>query len=156
MRRKCRLIAVGLMPLIALGACAPHRNQPTPPSPIVLAQAKPGVVLAAAERLNEGSETLADDGTGAIYGGWTGLVIGSFFGQGTGRALGALIGLGAGALVGAITENEFERRRVTEYLIRLDSGEEILVITRGAPAHEEGDQIRVFDNAHGYSVVFPA
>ncbi|MEM9736394.1 MAG: glycine zipper domain-containing protein, partial [Pseudomonadota bacterium] len=122
------LIALVLM--AGMAACAPTPHVP-PPNAIELAEAERGVVISVSQVDSELSNTLADDGTGARIGGYAGLIIGSFFGQSEGRAVGALIGLGVGALTGAIIENEAERVTNTEYLIQLDTGEQIFALTPG-------------------------
>lgn len=142
--------------VLALGACSHAPDRHERPGPIELAQAETGEVLAVRAVDLGGSDTLIDDGAGARIGGYAGLVIGSFIGEGSGRALGALIGLGTGALAGALFENELERKSATEYLIRLQSGEEIVVLTRGSAQAAPGQSVRVINRGHGYSVVIPA
>lgn len=149
-----RLPTAAAIALLTLGACGPAPSERvSDPTPLQIAEAQPGVVLAARQISNPGSGTLADDGAGARFGGYAGLVIGSFIGEGSGRALGALIGLGAGALVGAVVENEVERETQTEYLIRLETGEEIVALTRGPQLHGVGESVRVVANGHGYATV---
>ncbi|MEL6479455.1 MAG: glycine zipper domain-containing protein [Pseudomonadota bacterium] len=158
-----RQIAVALLLTSSLAACASgtsSHSTANQPGPIELASAERGEVLAV-RRVDLGSsDTLVDDGAGARFGGYAGLVIGSFIGEGSGRALGALIGLGTGALIGAVLENEIERESATEYLIRLTAGdragEEVVVLAEAPPTVAIGQSVRIVRRGGGFALVVPA
>ncbi|MEM0922773.1 MAG: hypothetical protein AAGF44_11850 [Pseudomonadota bacterium] len=154
-----RFLILALAIPLGLAACARGTVETARPHPFEISTAETGQILALRPVDLSGSETLADDGAGARFGGYAGLVIGSFIGQGSGRALGALIGLGTGALLGAVIENEVERDGVTEYLIRLTdgprAGEEIVILT-DRPGPEPGETVRVIDRSPNYSLLLPA
>ena len=149
-------LAIAVLALGLLTSACSRAPDAQRPGPIELSTAQTAMVLAVRQVDLAGSDTLLDDGAGARFGGYAGLVIGSFIGEGSGRALGALIGLGTGALIGAVIENEVERDSSSEYLLRLETGEEIVVLTRGVPEAAVGDTVRVVNRRHGYSFVVPA
>ncbi|MEM7671611.1 MAG: hypothetical protein AAF317_21235, partial [Pseudomonadota bacterium] len=138
-------VVVCCVAAVFLAACSAPRHSEKTLTAIELSSAQAGEVLAVRAIESPYSETLIDDGAGARFGGFAGLFIGSFFGEGSGRAAGALIGLGVGALTGAIIENETKRVESAEYLIRLDSGEEVVVVAKGAPQHVVGAPVRIID-----------
>lgn len=149
-------LAICVVAALCVSACAAPKHGQNTLTSVELSSAQAGEVLAVRAIESPYSETLIDDGAGARFGGFAGLFIGSFFGEGSGRAVGALIGLGVGALTGAIIENETERVEKAEYLIRLESGEEVVVLAKGAPQHDVGAPVRIIDRGGIYSIVIEA
>jgi len=115
----------------------------SPPPRDSVSRVAPGLVTEAVTTDYGASHTLADDRGGALLGGYAGLLVGSVIGQGAGRVAAAGVGFLAGMFVGAAIENEIERRPVTEYRIRLETGEPITVFLRGPAVAEPGDRVDV-------------
>jgi len=136
---------VGLLLVAALAGCAASRpaHGPGADGSMAIERIAEALVVEVWERRSHGSETLADDRAGALFGGYAGFVIGSFIGDGAGRAAAKGLGFLTGLFVGAIAENEAKRRTVTEYGLRLEDGTRITVIEPGSPVAAAGERVEV-------------
>ena len=86
---------------------------------------------------------IKDDGSGTMIGAYTGTILGSLFGGGRGNILTTLIG----GLTGAYAGNKLDKANAEELFVKLDNGENIVVIAKGVNIHI-GDKVRLIMNGN--------
>ena len=86
---------------------------------------------------------IKDDGSGTLVGTYTGTILGSLFGGGKGNILSTLIG----GLTGAYAGNKLDKANAQELFIKLDNGQNIVVIAKGVNIHI-GDKVRLIMNGN--------
>ena len=88
-------------------------------------------------------------GAGALLGGAGGALAGSAFGKGSGKVLGALTGAAVGGLAGHAIQKNATKTKCIEYIVKLDSGAEIMIIQGTENQLEIGQRCRVINAGHG-------
>lgn len=134
-----RLIAVLLL-AAALSACA------RPPAPNTYsrqqmgreATVEHGVILSLREVGISGTNSGVGASSGAVAGG----VAGSYAGGDTRtNIIGAVGGAVAGGLVGAAAESELTKAKATEFLIRKDNGDTVVLVQMNDDKLAEGERV---------------
>lgn len=88
-------------------------------------------------------------GVGAVAGGAVGGVLGRYIGGGSARAIGAVGGALGGAAAGAGAEKALRDHNALELTIKLDSGQEIVVVQDPDETFKPGDRVRVLSSSDG-------
>ena len=103
-----------------------------------------GVLLGIKEVRLEGTKTAVGAGAGAVVGG----VAGSAVGQGKGSVVAAVLGAVAGGVAGAAAEEGMTREKALELTIRLDNGENLIIVQGiGDDKFKEGERVRVVNSS---------
>ena len=103
-----------------------------------------GVLVGVKEVKLEGTKSPVGVGTGAVVGG----IAGSTIGQGKGAIVGAVLGVVAGGIAGAIAEEGITREKALELTVKLDNGENLIVVQgMGGDKFREGERVRVVNSS---------
>ena len=97
--------------------------------------------------------------TGAIIGALAGGMLGSQAGQGkTANTIGGIAGAGVGSVVGSNVEQSISSRQGIEITVRLDNGENVLVVQEENPRRpsgfEVGQRVRVIQSGSTMRVAY--
>lgn len=92
-------------------------------------------------------------GVGAAAGGIVGGVLGRYIGGGSGRVVGSVGGALGGAAAGAGVEKGMRDHDALELTIKLDSGQEIVIVQDPDDTFAVGDRVRVLSSSDGTSRV---
>ena len=92
-------------------------------------------------------------GVGATAGGVAGGVLGRVIGGGTGRVVGSVGGALGGAAAGAGVEKGLRDHDALELTIKLDNGQEIVIVQDPDENFGVGDRVRVLSSSDGISRV---
>jgi len=87
--------------------------------------------------------TIKDGGGGTLLGGIVGGVLGSLIGRGKGRVLATL----GGGLAGAYAGNKINEANAEELTLKLDSGEDVVVVTKGIN-YSRGDRVEIITDGN--------
>ena len=138
MNRTKKLIATLFVTALLISGCA-NPNQPTYDSSSYneIKRIKYGTVIS--HRL----VTIKDSGGGTILGGIVGGVLGSLVGRGAGNTLATL----GGGLVGAYAGNKINEANAEELTLKLDNGENVVVVTKGIN-YKVGDRVEVITDGN--------
>lgn len=147
------LRALGLLPLLALAACA---NLPSPsvygPGEVMQKMVeRHGVIVAIREATLQGSPT----GAGVVAGGGLGGLAGSQLGGGRGHIAGGVFGAALGQAAGGVVEQQLARRTGLQISYREDGSDEVYVTVQPIdPKHPlaVGDRIRIVEGASGIHI----
>ena len=82
---------------------------------------------------------ISDNGTGLFIGALTGAVLGSTIGRGSGKTLATL----GGGLGGAYVGSQVGKANAEELTVRLDNGQDIVVVSKGSNQFLPGDRIKI-------------
>jgi outer membrane lipoprotein SlyB len=82
---------------------------------------------------------ISDNGTGLFIGALTGAVLGSTIGRGSGKTLATL----GGGLGGAYVGSQVGKANAEELTVRLDNGQDIVVVSKGRNQFLPGDRIKI-------------
>ena len=94
------------------------------------------------------SVAIEGEGLGTVLGAVIGGVIGSTIGGGDGKTLTTL----GGAVVGGVAGNELNKKAAQELVVTLDSGKDIVVISKGT-SFSVGERIRIIKNGNDVASV---
>lgn len=92
-------------------------------------------------------------GTGTTLGAITGGVLGSLLGSGRGRVVGAVGGAVVGAVGGTAVEKGIADGKAWELTVRLDTGQEIVVVQDKDDIYTPGEKVRVVTAGNGVTRV---
>lgn len=128
-----KLTSLLIVSLMLLGGCATNKgpeysgtdyNQVKTYKTGIVQDAKPVII--------------SDDGTGKFLGALVGAVVGSTMGRAEGRTLATL----GGGLAGAYAGNEIGKANGVELSVKLDSGDNIVVVAKGNNI-VAGDRVKI-------------
>lgn len=92
---------------------------------------------------------ISDDGTGTFLGALVGAVIGSTMGKASGNTLATL----GGGLVGGYAGSKIGKANATELSVKLDNGEQIVVVTKGMEI-TAGDKVKIIKDGSKVAQVY--
>ena len=87
---------------------------------------------------------ISDNGTGVFLGALVGAVLGSTVGRGSGKTLATL----GGGLGGAYVGGEAGKANAEELTVRLDSGQDIVVVVKGQQQFLPGDRVKIIKDGN--------
>lgn len=147
-------LALSLAALTALGGCASSLSGETYSRDEAQRTMTfiDGTIVSVRKVKLEGTKTNIGTGTGAVVGG----VAGSGVGQGKGAIVGAVLGAVVGGIAGAATEEGITRQDAWELTLKLDNGENRIVVQElGDENFAAGQRIRLVQG-NGKTRVVPA
>ena len=93
--------------------------------------------------MSERPVVISDNGSGKFLGALIGAVVGSTIGGGDGRTLSAL----GGGLLGGYAGSEVGRANADELTVKLDSGEQVVVVVKGKHI-KVGDRVKIIKDGN--------
>ena len=85
-----------------------------------------------------------DSGIGTFIGALVGAVVGSTMGKGNGSTLMSL----GGGLAGAYAGSEIGKANAQELSVRLDDGDNVVVVVKGKDAYSVGDRVKIIKDGN--------
>lgn len=150
--RKITLPLLLSITLISGASCASHggddfSNQQT--------RKEMTITRGAVSDVREVTTSNSSTGVGVIAGGLLGGVLGHQIGGGSARSIGAVGGALGGAAVGAGAEKTMRDTKALELTIKLDNGQEVVIVQEADQNFSVGDRVRVLRSSDGLSRVQP-
>lgn len=131
--------------LLALSGCGSEINSDTYEAGTAgqILKGYPGTVVSCRTVTVQHGDNFGDNALGGALGAVVGGVLGNQIGRGKGNTLATVGGAVGGGILGSKIQQG--KKKATEYVVELDSGEEVVVVQGPKPEFHPGDRIRVVD-----------